>query len=130
MAKKKKEEIIEKEEDGFVSKFGPWAFVLGLIVAVVSALTRQVFWMLGILGLIVGLLNISEKELSLYLLASLTFLMSANALSVTLSKLVGFVPFITQWMIYLDPLLANVTLFVAPGAAVVALKALYNVSRD
>ena len=129
MAKKKKEEIIE-EEDGFVSKFGPWAFVLGLVVAVVSALTRQVFWMLGILGLIVGLLNITEKELSLYLLASLTFLMSANALSVTLSKLVGFVPFIAQWMIYLDPLLANVTLFVAPGAAIVALRALYGVSKD
>ena len=129
MARKKKEEIND-EEDGFVNRFGPWAFVLGLVVAIVSALTRQVFWMLGILGLIVGLLNITEKELSLYLLASLTFLMSANALSVTLSKLVGFVPFIAQWMIYLDPLLANVTLFVAPGAAVVALKALYNVSRD
>jgi len=75
-------------------------------------------------------MNVTEKELSLYLLASLTFLLSATTLSITLTKLVGLVPFINQWMSFIDPLLANITLFVAPGAAVVALKALYNVSKD
>lgn len=123
---KKEEEV---EDEGLL-KVGPWSFVLGLIVAIVSALTRQVFWMLGVLGLIVGLLNITDKEVTKYLLASLTFLMSANALSITLGRLVDLVPFIGRWMGFIDPLLANITIFVAPGAAIVALKALYSVSKN
>ncbi len=131
MAKKeKKEEELPLEEDGLMRKIGPWSFVLGLIIAVVSALTGGIFWMLGALGIVVGLLNITEKEVSNYLLASLTFMVSANALSVTLTQLVNLVPVIGEWLNFINPLLANITLFVAPGAAVVALKALYSVSRD
>jgi len=125
MAKKQ-----ESEDDGLLSKIGPWSFILGLVIAFVSALTGSVFWMLGALGVVVGLLNITDKELSLYLMASLTFLVSANALSVTLTKLVNLVPLIGEWLNFIDPLLANVTLFVAPGAGIVALKALYNISKD
>ncbi len=125
MAKKQ-----EPEDDGLLNKIGPWSFILGLVIAFVSALTSSVFWMLGVLGLIVGLLNITDKELTTYLIASLTFLVSANALSVTLTKLVTLVPIIGEWLNFIDPLLANVTLFVAPGAGIVALKALYNISKD
>jgi hypothetical protein len=120
----------EKEEGGILSKVGPWSFILGLVIAFVAALTKDVFWGLGALGLLVGLLNITDKELNLYLLASLTFLVSANALSVTLTRLVTLVPVIGEWLTFIDPLLANVTLFVAPGAGIVALKALYNLARD
>lgn len=118
------------KEKTLMEKIGPWSFILGLIIAAVSAFTGSVFWMLGILGLVVGLLNVSDRESSLYLIASLTFLMSANALSVTLTKLVTLVPVIGQWLNFIDPLLANITLFVAPGAAIVALKALYTLARD
>lgn len=128
--KEKKEEEFPMEEDGLMSRIGPWSFVLGLIIAVVSALTGGVFWMLGALGIVVGLLNITEKEVSNFLLASLTFMVSANALSVTLTQLVTLVPVIGEWLNFINPLLANITLFVAPGAAVVALKALYSLSRD
>ncbi|HIH41322.1 TPA: hypothetical protein HA239_02820 [Candidatus Woesearchaeota archaeon] len=113
-----------------LGSIGPWAFFFGLLIAVAATFAGQVFWMLGVLGLVVGLMNITEKELSLYLLASLTFLLSANALSVTLTRVVGVVPFVSSWITFIDPLLANVTLFVAPGAAVVALKALYVTSKN
>ncbi|MEM3374492.1 MAG: hypothetical protein QXE31_04700 [Candidatus Woesearchaeota archaeon] len=119
-----------KKEKTLLQKIGPWAFILGLVIAIVSALTGQLFWGLGLLGLVVGLLNITEKESSMYLLASLTFLLSANSLSVTLTKVVSFIPFVGEWLKIIDPLLANITLFVAPGAAVVALKALYSLSKD
>lgn len=125
MAKKQ-----EPEDAGLLNKIGPWSFILGLVIAFVSALAGSVFWMLGALGGVVGLLNITDKEISLYLMASLTFLVSANALSVTLTKLVNLVPLIGEWLNFIDPLLANVTLFVAPGAGIVALKALYNISKD
>ncbi|MEM2139201.1 MAG: hypothetical protein QXM96_03535 [Candidatus Woesearchaeota archaeon] len=119
-----------KKEKSLLEKIGPWAFILGLIISIVSALTGKLFWGLGLLGLVVGLLNITDKEASMYLLASLTFLLSANTLSVTLTKVVSFIPVVGEWLKIIDPLLANITLFVAPGAAVVALKALYNLSRD
>jgi hypothetical protein len=129
-AEKVEREEVEERDDGFMVKLGPWAFIIGLLIATVAAFTGQVFWMLGILGLIVGLMNITDRELSLYLIASLTFLLSANTLSVTLTRLIDFVPFIKAAMGFIDPLLANITLFVAPGAAVVALKALYAISKD
>ena len=122
--------LLAKKKNTILGKIGPCAFVLGLIIAIVSAITQQVFWMLGILGIIVGLMNISDKELSVYLIASLTFLVSANALSVTLTKVVGFMPLIETLLTFIDPLLANMVLFVAPGASIVALKALYNLAKD
>ncbi len=131
MAKKQEEEPMTDEEgSSMLKKIGPWAFILGLVVAVGAAVSGSVFWLLGILGVIVGLLNITEKEVTSYLLASLTFLLSANTLSVTLTKLVSAVPVLANWMKFVDPLMANITLFVAPGAAVVALKALYAISRE
>lgn len=122
--------MAKKTEKGFLARVGPWAFFVGLAIAVFAAATKQVFWLLGLLGFVVGLLNVTDNELSLYLLASLTFLLSANTLSLTLSKLVAVMPLIGTWMVYIDPLLANITLFVAPGAAIVALKALFNLSKD
>ena len=129
MAKKEMEETPEIEPSLW-DKIGPWAFILGLIIAVLSAFMGTVNWLLGVLGLLVGLLNITRKETQAFLLASLTFLVSVNALSVTLTKLVGLVPVINRLLNVVDPMLANITLFVAPGAAIVALRALYGLSRD
>ncbi|MEK6916440.1 MAG: hypothetical protein AABW92_01735 [Nanoarchaeota archaeon] len=121
--------MANKSKSG-INNIGPWTFFFGLIIAVVATFAGQVFWMLGVLGLIVGLMNITEKELTIYLLASLTFLLSANTLSVTFSRVSGFAPFVSAWAPFIDTLLANVTIFVAPGAAVVALKALYMASKN
>ena len=120
----------KKKDDSLMSKIGPWAFILGLIISIVAAISGSVFWMLGALGLVVGLLNITDKEIHLFLLAGLTFLVSASTLSITITKLVDLIPFVGDWLNFIDPLLANVTLFVAPGLGVVALKALYNISKN
>lgn len=122
--------FLGKKNNGFGSRIGPWAFFLGLFIVLLSTITKQVFWMLGLLGLIVGLLNITEKELSQYLLASLTFLVSASTLSITLTKVVGNLPLVGEWLVFIDPFLVNLTLFITPGAGIVALKALYNLSKD
>jgi len=127
---KKENNLEEEKESSIMKKIGPWSFILGLVIAVISAFTGSVFWMLGLLGLVVGLLNVTDRESSLYLIASMTFLLSANTLSLTLTKLVTLVPVIAKWLNFIDPLLANITLFVAPGAAIVALKALYSLARD
>ena len=120
----------DEKEPNLMSKIGPWAFILGLVIAVLSAVSGTLFWFLGLLGLVVGLMNVTDKEMNTFMLATLVFIVSANALSTTLTKLVSLLPVVGSWLNFVDPLLANVTLFVAPGAAVVALKALYNLSKD
>ncbi len=112
---------------------GALAFIVGLVVALVLAFAPNALtpgWtvlILGILGIIVGLLNIGDKELQLYLIANIAFMMAATGFSAVLSAL----PVIGSIGIsFLTNFVHNVTLFVAPGAAIVALKALYEISKE
>ncbi|MBU0756431.1 MAG: hypothetical protein KKF44_00060 [Nanoarchaeota archaeon] len=118
------------KKKSWTTKVGPFAFALGLVIAVLASFTWTVVWYLGVFGLVVGLLNISDDEVRTYLLASLTFLVSASALSGTLTRVISVVPFLANYAKLIDSLLANVVLFVAPGAAIVALKALYMITKD
>ncbi|MBT3464486.1 hypothetical protein HOD20_06320 [archaeon] len=118
MAKKKKD---------FSTKFGPLAFTIGLILAAITGIiitpTVGMLWLLGALGLIVGLLNISDKEVKTYLISSMAFLISTSSLSMVL----GPVPLIGQKV---TPFLTNIVIFLSPGTAIVALKALYSLTKD
>ncbi len=102
-----------------MQKVGSWAFVLGLIIAVVMGFIgagETTIWVLAVLGLIVGLLNVTGKEAHLFLVAAIAFLVSAQGLN-------------TVWSA-LAPYVSNVVVFVAPAAAIVALRALYDVASD
>jgi hypothetical protein len=116
-----------KKEKGLMTKVGPWAFILGLIIAVITAVFLEpntgLLWVLGILGLIVGLMNISDREVRTYLIATIAFLVSASSLSTILQPIPLIGPAI-------KPFMTNVVVFIAPGAAIVALKALYMISKD
>ena len=112
-----------------MDKLGGIAFVVGLILAALIALfsaTAAPVWAvftLGILGLLVGLLNIADKETITYLVASITFLLSFQALSDIITGLAFGWDSIAAFF-------ALMVVFVAPAAAVVAVKALFDVSRD
>ncbi|MCX8202432.1 MAG: hypothetical protein N3G74_01335 [Candidatus Micrarchaeota archaeon] len=115
-----------------MESFGAWAFYLGLIVALVLAVMPTVLsagWtilILGFLGIIVGLLNIGDKELQLYMIANIAFLVAANGFTGVLTAL----PVGTGGITFLASFVHNIILFVAPGVAVVALKALYEVAKE
>lgn len=103
------------------AKLGVWAFIVGLIIAIIAAffgMNNTWVIVLGILGIIVGLLNITNREVMLYLLASITLMISAGSLNAVVGKVVYFSVF-----------LGYVIAFVAPGAAIVSLRALYEVAR-
>jgi hypothetical protein len=100
---------------------GKWAFIVGLVIAGVAGLLFQagwVVWVLAILGVIVGLLNVTREETQGFLLAAIAFALSATALNT--------VP-------YVGGLVANilgyVAAFVAGAMIVVALKALFETAR-
>jgi hypothetical protein len=102
-----------------IEKVGRWAFLAGIVLAVVAGLFLEVpagnfTWVLALLGLVVGLLNVSTKEPQGFLLAAVALALSASA--VRSLPLVGGV---------LTNILANVVTFIAAAmlvAAVIALR--------
>ncbi|MFH1376180.1 MAG: hypothetical protein ABIH25_00945 [Candidatus Woesearchaeota archaeon] len=101
---------------------GSWAFLIGVIIAVVfgllGTLSSTILTILVILGLIVGLLNITEKEVTQFLMAG-TVLVIVSSLGQNVFSTISFVGNI------LDAILA---LFV-PATVVVALKSVFSIAR-
>lgn len=108
---------------------GIWAFYIGLVVTLIVAIISPsvtydatLLGIVAILGIIVGLLNIEDKEIMTFLVASIALLLSAGSL-VTLAS---FIPFIGEVTVNF---LQGLVVFVAPGAAIVSIKAFYNVAK-
>ena len=106
-------------------KVGEWAFLVGLLLAIVLGLFPQalavttVTAVLVVLGIIVGLVNVVAKE-------SHGFLLAAVALLVAGSAGYGILPGVGD---YLGAILTNIATFVAPAAVIVAIKAVYALAR-
>jgi hypothetical protein len=100
---------------------GRWAFIVGLVLAGVVGLLVQVdwvIWVLALIGVIVGLLNVTAEETQGFLLAAIAFALSATALNT--------IPFIG---IVIARILANLLAFVAGAMIVVALKSLFKIAQ-
>lgn len=108
-------------------KVGAWAFVIGLVIAVVAALLgstdSNTILVLGALGIVVGLLNVTDREVVEFLVATVAFMLAAQSLGNVLAAIPGV-------GVYLPAMLGNVVVVVAPAAAIVALRALYDVGRS
>ncbi len=63
---------------------GQWAFIIGVIVALLAGLFAKdnttVGIVLVVLGLVVGLINITEKETLPYLVASVALIIAGNSM--------------------------------------------------
>lgn len=108
------------------AKIGEWAFLVGVIIAVLVGLfagkaTGTIATVLVVLGIIVGLINITEKQTTGYLMAAAVLLIAGLTGS-------GFeaLPFGVQ----LSAMLGNIILFVAPAAVIVALKTVITLSKE
>ncbi len=100
---------------------GKWAFIIGLVLAVLAGIFFQpgwAIWVLAILGVIVGLLNVTVEETRGFLLASIALTLSATALNT--------LPVIGTALSYVLPV---VVAFVSGGMIVVALKELFQTAR-
>ncbi|MFH1210505.1 MAG: hypothetical protein V1645_01180 [archaeon] len=109
------------------SKIGVWSFIAGLVIAVIASLiwgvTSTVVWILGILGILVGLININDRETMPYLVASIALMVGAAGLSNVIGAAGIGIKQLTDF-------LYAIVVFVAPGAVVVAIKAIYNVAHE
>jgi uncharacterized membrane protein len=106
------------------SKFvGKWAFIVGLVVAILASFLTGyatiVAFVLFLLGLVVGFLNISEKDSNKFLLATIALLTGGIA-SISAISMLGVVS------TYLVAILGSFVAFVSAAALVVAIKAIFE----
>lgn len=101
---------------------GKWAFIAGLVIAVAAGLGFSqpwVAWVLAVLGLIVGFMNVSGSESFRFLVAAIALIVAANAL--------GGLPYIGG---YATNIISYLIAFLSAAVLVVALKSLFELSND
>lgn len=120
----------EKAKGTVLGLIGFWAFVVGLIIALVAgvmsalgmatAIMPAVIIILIILGLVIGFLNITAKEILLFLVAIIALMVVGGVFAPLKTFGIGAI---------LDSILALVATLMAPAAVVVAIKALWAVGK-
>jgi hypothetical protein len=107
-----------------LSTIGFWAFIVGLIIAVVAGLLLPqntiIIIVLIILGLIIGFLNITAKEFLLFLVATIALMVAGNVFAPLKTLGIGAI---------LGSMLSYVATLMAPAAIVAAIKALWAVGK-
>jgi len=101
---------------------GKWAFIIGLVISVLARLFFQptwAIWVLAILGVIVGLLNVTAEDTRGFLMAAIALTLSATALNT--------IPVVGTAFSYVLPFVVT---FVAGATIVVALKELFQTARS
>lgn len=106
---------------------GKWAFVVGIIIAILAAFITTVgistvLLILFILGLIVGALNIDKKNTTEFLVSVIVLILAGSLGALAVGQL-------TTVIGYIQTILGNFTVFVAAAALVVALKAIIVTSK-
>lgn len=104
---------------------GAWAYIVGLIVAFAAAfinpdgLHNYTIIVLAVFGIVVGLMNITDEEVLLFLVASLAFIVSASSVRLVLESTA-----------FVATLMSGIIVFTAAGAFVVSFKALFKVAKS
>jgi len=132
----------EKKQKDFTPKYGEWAFLLGVVLALVVGLfSTQLGWsavyiigLLSFLGLVVGFMNIPEKETVSFLVATIALLSVIGSwaplasLIGTLAAQVGVAELGTVLVDKLAGIMSALAAFVGPAALVVSLKLIYDLA--
>lgn len=119
---------MKKNKDN-VLIIGRVAFIIGLVLAAIiavfswTAIPTWAVFTIAALGVIVGLLNVAAQEVKTFLIAAIAFLLSFQALSSVVSTL-------TFGWSAVATFFGLLNVFIAPAAAIVAVKALFNITKD
>lgn len=100
---------------------GAWAFLIGVIIAVIFgfvAVQAWLPWVLVIIGIIIGLLNIADVEAQPFLIA--------GAILVIVSSFGGTVFGPIE---FLGAILNNLLMLFVPATVIVALKTVFSIAK-
>ena len=107
---------------------GKWAFIIGVLLAIIAGLFGNLIpaniaviigWALVIAGLVIGFLNIADKEVTNFLIAAIA-LLAVGAAGLGAVTIAGPI---------INAVLTNIIAIVSPAALVVALKAVYAMGK-
>lgn len=106
------------------SKIGHWAFLIGVVLAVIAGFVPQlqspkVAWVLVGLGLIVGLLNITARETEGFLVATVALILAADVAGDIIQ--LGYTAAV---------ILGNVVTFVFPAVLIVSFKTIWQMASE
>ena len=118
-------------------KIGNWAFIIGVVLAIILGLAAQVLpdntegilaSVLVVLGLIVGFINIAGKETKDFMITSaiLVIISSIGTIGGGVGSTIGSIAVIGP---YLASVLMQILAFVVPATLVVALKEIYYIAQ-
>lgn len=109
-----------------IALIGPAAFYIGLLIALVAAFMTPSDWLfvvLAVLGVVVGLLNITARESSPFLLATIAFVVTVLGMQMMIPETGVNIP------VELTQLAANITTLVGAAALIIALRAIYEAAK-
>lgn len=105
-----------------MKNIGRIAFIIGLVIAVIGAfgITQSWFgWLLAVLGVVVGFLNVSADEAQSFLVAGIALLLSATALN--------SVPYLGS---HIGTIMSNISVFLAGALFVVAIVSVFQATKE
>ena len=118
-----KAKVVERKAIALV---GPAAFYIGLLIALGTVFIDPSGWLyvvLAVIGVIVGLLNITAREVGPFLFASIAFIVAALGMA-------SLIPFAGVTVpAELIRLATNITVLVGAGAMLIALRAIYELAK-
>ena len=103
------------------SKIGQWVFLIGILVAIIGGFIAIPYLAIILIigGLVVGLLNITAEEVHEFLTTAIALLLVGTA-GLGVVALVGA---------FIESVLKNIVILVAPAALVVALKSIWALAK-
>ena len=141
------------KEDMMV-KFGSWAFLVGIVIALIVGLYQAyiletgdnflgteggwVAWILAIIGAVVGILaffgkgTITEKEVPAFLMAGIALVVMGGVFNSIFFVGIGTTGMLLQP--YIGSLLSGVSMsiaiFVAPAVGILAIKSIWDIGKE
>ncbi len=131
----------KKEADGIkTSDIGKWSFIVGIAIAIIVGLWAGfgkidtntlgiTYAVLVILGLFVGLINITSEEAEPFLVATIALMVGADVMNSALGVF-KFEQHLASLMTAISKTLVAINYFIAPAAFVVALLLIYKLGKD
>lgn len=112
----------EMAKKGKSNLLGSWAFLIGVVLAVVlgflGSINATIAWVLFVIGLIVGLLNIADEESSPFLFAG-AVLIIAGAFG---QEVLSIIP-------ALDNVFQALLIIFVPATVIVAIRHVFSLAR-
>lgn len=112
--------------------WGAWAFLIGVILAIATGilsfgeLNPIILAVLAVLGFIVGFINVSDRDLHTFLLASVSIVLVTYAGIASISNIsFGDIPLGK----YISSALGALLVMLVPATIIVALKSLFSISQ-